>query len=255
MRSRARANPGASSYEPPPNVHTFPDHAKHIGAGRPRPGTEPPLRKSIPSSGLWPQCEPSGLEAPLFTRTRSSRQPSWLCSLSMPRSPRRPERTKVLISVLHSGASLFEKARACQQLGEVGTAEAVPALARLLADPGSVPMRVPARRHSRPERGRRAPHGRSNLQGTAARRCRELAGRTTGRKGGRPARRLAADPASGVGRELSSRWGNLQLRIDAPARADANRRPAATGPKPPPPACSGRPSTRQRKLEPGIGAV
>src|SRR5215471_15197725 len=45
------------------------------------------------------------------------------------------EKTKELIEVLQSEASLFEKARACQQLGEVGTLEAVPALAELLSDP------------------------------------------------------------------------------------------------------------------------
>jgi HEAT repeat protein len=45
------------------------------------------------------------------------------------------EKTKKLIAVLQSDSSLFDKARACQQLGEVGTPEAVPALAALLADP------------------------------------------------------------------------------------------------------------------------
>jgi HEAT repeat protein len=45
-----------------------------------------------------------------------------------------PEKTKDLIAVLQSQAPLFEKARACQQLGEIGTKEAVPALAALLGD-------------------------------------------------------------------------------------------------------------------------
>jgi HEAT repeat protein len=45
-----------------------------------------------------------------------------------------PERTQKLVVVLQSGAPLFDKARACQQLGEIGTREAVPALAALLAD-------------------------------------------------------------------------------------------------------------------------
>jgi HEAT repeat protein len=44
------------------------------------------------------------------------------------------ERTKELVAVLQSQAPLFDKARACQQLGEIGTKEAVPALAELLAD-------------------------------------------------------------------------------------------------------------------------
>ncbi len=45
-----------------------------------------------------------------------------------------PERTQKLVAVLQSEAPLFDKARACQQLGEIGTREAVPALAKLLAD-------------------------------------------------------------------------------------------------------------------------
>jgi HEAT repeat protein len=44
------------------------------------------------------------------------------------------DRTQKLAAVLQSGAPLFDKARACQQLGEIGTKEAVPALAELLAD-------------------------------------------------------------------------------------------------------------------------
>ncbi len=45
------------------------------------------------------------------------------------------DKTKRLMLVLQSDASLFEKARACQQLGEIGSPEAVPVLARYLADP------------------------------------------------------------------------------------------------------------------------
>ena len=45
-----------------------------------------------------------------------------------------PEKTATLIAVLQSDAVLFEKARACQQLGEIGTREAVPALAACLTD-------------------------------------------------------------------------------------------------------------------------
>ena len=43
-------------------------------------------------------------------------------------------RTRQLITVLQSDAALHERARACQQLAILGTAEAVPALAALLAD-------------------------------------------------------------------------------------------------------------------------
>ena len=45
-----------------------------------------------------------------------------------------PGKTGQLIAVLQSDASLFEKARACQQLGEIGNRDAVPALAALLPD-------------------------------------------------------------------------------------------------------------------------
>ena len=45
------------------------------------------------------------------------------------------ETTKKLIAVLRSDAAFFDKARACQQLGETGTPEAVPVLAGLLTDP------------------------------------------------------------------------------------------------------------------------
>ena len=48
--------------------------------------------------------------------------------------PGNPQRTQELAAVLQSQAQLFDKARACQQLGEIGTREAVPALAGLLAD-------------------------------------------------------------------------------------------------------------------------
>jgi HEAT repeat protein len=44
------------------------------------------------------------------------------------------QKTKELTAVLQSPATLFEKARACQQLGEIGDATAVPALAELLTD-------------------------------------------------------------------------------------------------------------------------
>jgi len=43
-------------------------------------------------------------------------------------------RTQQLVAVLKSEASFYEKARACQQLGEIGTPDAVPVLAGLLSD-------------------------------------------------------------------------------------------------------------------------
>ena len=44
------------------------------------------------------------------------------------------ERTRQLLTELQSGSNLFDRARACQQLGEIGDASAVPALAALLGD-------------------------------------------------------------------------------------------------------------------------
>ncbi|MEI7901403.1 MAG: DUF1080 domain-containing protein [bacterium] len=44
------------------------------------------------------------------------------------------EKTAGLIGILKSDADVFSKARACQQAGEFGTADAVPVLAALLAD-------------------------------------------------------------------------------------------------------------------------
>lgn len=45
------------------------------------------------------------------------------------------QKTRKLVAVLQTSDSTFEKARACQQLGEIGTRDAVPALAALLASP------------------------------------------------------------------------------------------------------------------------
>jgi HEAT repeat protein len=51
-----------------------------------------------------------------------------------PAAENQAEKTQKLIAVLQSGAPFFDKARACQQLGEFGDREAVPFLAALLAD-------------------------------------------------------------------------------------------------------------------------
>jgi HEAT repeat protein len=57
-----------------------------------------------------------------------------LLAASAPAADTNAERTRKLIEVLQSNAALYDKARACQQLGEFGTREAVPALAALLGD-------------------------------------------------------------------------------------------------------------------------
>jgi HEAT repeat protein len=58
----------------------------------------------------------------------------WAVTAAVVANAGNPERTTELVAVLQSQAPLFEKARACQQLGEIGTREAVPALAALLGD-------------------------------------------------------------------------------------------------------------------------
>lgn len=59
----------------------------------------------------------------------------WLMLLALVAHAAEPaDKTGQLIEVLQSEAPLFEKARACQQLGETGSREAVPALAKLLGD-------------------------------------------------------------------------------------------------------------------------
>ena len=59
---------------------------------------------------------------------------AFLLAPAAPAAPGNSEKTEKLIAVLQSDAPLFEKARACQQLGEIGTGKAVPALAALLND-------------------------------------------------------------------------------------------------------------------------
>jgi HEAT repeat protein len=120
------------------------------------------------------------------------------------------ERTKALVAVLQSDTAFFEKARACQQLGEIGTAEAVPALANLLLDP------------------KLSAYARSGLEGipdpstTAA--LRDAAQRVQGplqaglinslgvlrdAAAADLLKRLAADPASEVAREALLALGNI----------------------------------------------
>lgn len=53
---------------------------------------------------------------------------------STARAADQPDPTEKLIAILQSDAAFFEKARACQQLGERGSPAAVPALAALLGD-------------------------------------------------------------------------------------------------------------------------
>ena len=135
--------------------------------------------------------------------------------------------TKKLMAVLQSDAPLFEKARACQQLGEIGTPEAVPVLASLLTDP------------------KLSAYARSGLEGipdpSAAAALRDaiqkmkgplLAGVVNSLGVLRDPQAvellaaLAADPASGVGKEALLALGN----ISTPASIRLVEQALASGP-------------------------
>ena len=136
------------------------------------------------------------------------------------------QKTGKLIAVLQSDASLFEKARACQQLGEIGTRDAVPALAALLASP---------------ELGA---YARSGLEGipdpSAVAALREAAGQLKGPplmgvlnslgvlRDGQAVellRKLAADPGSGVVKEALLALGkHLIAPIHLHPRTDTGQR-------------------------------
>lgn len=123
------------------------------------------------------------------------------------------EKTQKLIDVLHSNATLFEKARACQQLGEIGTREAIPALAALLPD-----LHLSAYARSGLE-GIPDPEAAAALRaalGTV--KAQLLAGvinslgtlrdaKATGRLS-----QLGVDPASGVSKEALLALGNISTR-------------------------------------------
>jgi HEAT repeat protein len=119
-------------------------------------------------------------------------------------------KTAKLIAVLQSDASFFEKARACQQLGEVGTRDGVPALASVLASPEL------------------SAYARSGLEGipdpTAAAALREAASRLKGplligvinslgalrdKESVDLLRPLAIDPKSGAAKEALLALGNI----------------------------------------------
>jgi HEAT repeat protein len=154
---------------------------------------------------------------------------------SAPAADTNAEKTRRLIEVLQSNAAFYDKARACQQLGEFGTREAVPALAALLGD-----------EHL-------CAYARSGLEGipdpSAAEALRNAAARLTGdRLAGvveslgvlRDAnavdllQKLAADPASGVSQPTMLALGRIaneasirSLREDLAQAAEGARTNAA----------------------------
>jgi len=72
-------------------------------------------------------------EHPMMTRSMFTRFTAGFLLMAVPFvSGAVPRHTQRWIEVLQSDSSVFEKARACQRLGEYGTREAVPALASLL---------------------------------------------------------------------------------------------------------------------------
>lgn len=120
------------------------------------------------------------------------------------------ERTKSLIAVLNSDAPLFEKARACQQLGEVGTAEAVPALARLLADPGlSAYARSGLEGIPDPSAAAALRNAAQTLHGPLLAGVVNSLGALRDDQAVEVLARLAADQASGVGKEALLALGNI----------------------------------------------
>jgi HEAT repeat protein len=120
------------------------------------------------------------------------------------------EREAQLIAVLSSEASLFEKARACQQLGEIGSREAVPALAGLLSD---VQLSAYARSGLEGIPGPEAAAALRNAAGTLKGPL--LAGVLNSLGARRDAQsvellaRFASDPQSGVAREALLALGNI----------------------------------------------
>ena len=159
-----------------------------------------------PSALAPANTQPRGLPALLFTALAAG-----LIAFPAPAADSRSTpNTEQLIVVLRSDASFFEKARACQQLGEVGTREAIPALAALLDSPEL------------------AAYARSGLEGipdpAAAAALREAAGRLKGAPLAGVVNslgvlrdsaaeellgKLAADPNSGVAREALLALGNI----------------------------------------------
>lgn len=120
-------------------------------------------------------------------------------------------KTKSHIAVLQSDASsFFEKARACQQLGESGTAEAVPVLAALLSDPKlSAYARSGLESIPDPSAAAALRDAATRLKGSL------LAGVVNSLGVLRDAKavdllvRLASDPASGVVKEALLSLGNI----------------------------------------------
>ena len=107
--------------------------APNLGRAVKRPKTEgaaPKAQIQRPGSErLW--CAPA-----LFRWRSLGFGLAWLVVLlaSLAHAADPGDKTRRLIAVLQSDAPLFEKARACQQLGEIGSPNAVPALAHLLGD-------------------------------------------------------------------------------------------------------------------------
>ena len=85
------------------------------------------LSALAPSTTRKPQLMPTRYSLLVLTA-------ACLLAANTPAADTNADKTRKLVAVLQSNAPLFDKARACQQLGEFGGREAVPALAALLAD-------------------------------------------------------------------------------------------------------------------------
>lgn len=120
------------------------------------------------------------------------------------------DKTKNLIAILQSDGSLFEKARACQQLGEIGSPEAVPALASLLADPKlSAYARSGLEGIADPGAAAALRDAAQNIRGPLLAGVINSLGVLRDAKATELLGRLAADPASGVAGEALLALGNI----------------------------------------------
>lgn len=120
------------------------------------------------------------------------------------------DRTQDLVRVLQSDAALFEKARACQQLGEFGDADAVPALAALLSDEklGSF-ARSGLEGIPDPRAAAALRQATQNLKGSALAGVVQSLGAIRDQAAVELLGRLAADSKSGVANEAMLALGNI----------------------------------------------
>ena len=139
-----------------------------------------------------------------------------------------------LIAVLRSNAATFDKARACQQLAVLGSKEAVPALADLLADEKLAayarcglesiadPAAADALRAAAGPPARQAPGGRGQLDRRSPRR---QGRRRVGRDRGGRSSGAAAEALTALGRIATPEAVEILQRASRPIRPRPGRPP------------------------------